>query len=265
MDNQMQDSIVLRAGRARKRKLLGLVLAIICLGLYIALAIILFKYFNPPRQISNLVTTKVTNDIEYMTSTNLPDVITTMDIVKSSEQSILSTIGISLIEIYTNYSLREPIEYETDGHPLGNTLFFNGALMCNYTGYVSSVSFRLFTNWEDTALLYLFVISGSPFNYHISYRYAIKPQKNTTQLQTIKIPSRTLPISVTDFFAIGMQDSSNMSQIYTIHPPIGMMGTNINETTRKFISKLGAGFAPAFTYTAVHYKEISAIKPIVVR
>ncbi|CAF3637906.1 unnamed protein product [Rotaria sordida] len=376
MDNQMQDSIVLRAGRARKRKLLGLVLAIICLGLYIALAIILFKYFNPPRQISNLVTTKVTNDIEYMTSTNLPDVITTMDIVKSSEQSILSTIGISLIEIYTNYSLREPIEYETDGHPLGNTLFFNGALMCNYTGgdrdrqliisgvilamicvalyinltvilskrsssqnryriknqtyetinnstvmtsnnlsdvttskqpitssvqsfletmvanqsesytnysikepleydingrqlgnrfhynlkqvcrtngYVNSVSFRLLTNWEGTASLYIFVLSESLIVDKILYRYAINPQKNTTLWQTFKISSRTLPIHHGNFLGIGMQDSSNTNQIYVVKSIDGVTGININENTTmsdiKYLSMRGV----AFSYTVVQY------------
>ncbi|CAF2772663.1 unnamed protein product [Rotaria sp. Silwood2] len=190
-----------------------------------------------------------------MPSTNLPDIITTMDFVISSEQPTSYTTVVNQIEKFENHSYPEPIEYETNGQSLGNTIYYYPNLASRFSGYISSVSFRLFTNWEDTTSLYIFVISGVMFDHSITYRYAIKPQQNTTQWQTIKIPSRTLPIVYNNYLAVGMQDSSNTSQIYVVKSTIGMGGIDVNETTTKINLKIGFQMAPAFIYTVVYYDQ----------
>ncbi|CAF2570417.1 unnamed protein product [Rotaria sp. Silwood2] len=156
-----------------------------------------------------------------MTTAKLP--------LTSSIQFILSTTIANQPAMYTNYFPQEPIQYETYSLQLGNKFYFNVDHVCRRTGYVSSVSFRLFTNWEGTASLYVFIISGFLTGYAIKHRYGIKPQKYTTQWQTFEIPSRILPIELGQFLAIGMQDSSNTNKIYVVKSITAITGVNIKE------------------------------------
>lgn len=145
------------------------------------------------------------------------------------------------------------MQYETFGHPLGNSLYCNTGYSNRAKGYVTSVNLRLFTEWKDDRPLYLFTIPMATSDaYRIRYRYAIQPQRNTTEWQTIKISSRGLPIFFLDFLAIGMQDSSNTAQIYTIKSPLMVSAANITENTTNFMLKPDLGIGVAFGYTVVH-------------
>ncbi|CAF4990352.1 unnamed protein product [Rotaria sp. Silwood1] len=156
----------------------------------------------------------------------------------------------------TNYSLKEPIQYETNnGRRLGNNLYLNLEQASLTDGYVSSVSFRLFTNWEGTASLYLFVLWRYLTLYEILHRYAIKPQRNTTQWQTLKIPSRTLPIDVGNALAVGMQDSSDTNQIYIVKSGFTVWGSHITENlTKPFVQGI-SDFGIAVSYSVVQYSK----------
>jgi hypothetical protein len=127
-------------------------------------------------------------------------------------------------------------------------------LLCRVNGYVSSVSLRLFRNWKDNALLYVFILSSTTIEYNIKNRYAISPQRNTTEWQTIKIPSHALPILMSDLLAIGMQESSNTSEIYTMKNDFFLSGNaiNINKYTMSFIPQTNFAVSIAYSYTVVH-------------
>jgi hypothetical protein len=227
----------------------------------------------------------IIDDIKYDTSTNLADVesskihdITTMEVVKSSEVSILSTMIVNQAErckLLTyfiwkrvgieykynflfqdrNYTLLNPIEYEqSSGHPLGNTLYWNDNLYCLHDGYVSSIYLRLFTNWTGNAPLYVFIMEASVSGLGLKQRYVIQPQRHTTDWQIINIPSDELPISVRNFLAIGMQDSSNTNQIYGVKSAaqetvMGLLGKNVSPSTTlvDFEGSPSLGFALGYT------------------
>jgi len=148
-----------------------------------------------------------------------------------------------------------PIEYEQSfGHPLGNILYWNIDMYCFYDGYVSSVYLRLFTNWTGNAPLYVFIVGYGASGLGLKQRYVIQPQRDTTDWQIINIPSDELPISVGNFLAIGMQDSSNTNQIYAVKSDaqgsvIGLLEKNINASTTlvSLGSSSSLGFALGYT------------------
>ncbi|CAF2075073.1 unnamed protein product [Rotaria magnacalcarata] len=277
------------ATQARKTKLLGLALIITCLGLFTLAAIMFYKHFNSTRPISMSITTQTTslpntvntmsndlssslpivstvdpNETEYMSSTNSPDIINTMNNIVSSSPPIISTRDPDNIVKYKNYSLKEPIKYITTGRALGNVLYFNPALLCINAGYVSRVDFRLYTKWKETVPLYLFLITGSILEYKITHRYAVFPEKDTTEWQTISIPSPALPIEYGQFLALGMQDSSNTIQIYAVVPisSIGVIVGNINENTTKFKALFDYHGVPAMSFSVVEYEKPTTTRPV---
>ncbi|CAF5218971.1 unnamed protein product, partial [Rotaria magnacalcarata] len=130
--------------------------------------------------------------------------------------------------------LKDPIQYVTTRRALGNVLYSNPNLLCLNAGYVNRVGFRLFTKWEETVPLYLFIISGLMLKHNIAHRYAINPEKDATEWETISIPSHTLPKGYRQCLAIGMQDSSNTTQIYAAVPAlyIGILVENIMKIKR---------------------------------
>ncbi|CAF4956272.1 unnamed protein product [Rotaria sp. Silwood1] len=188
----------------------------------------------------------------------------TTDIVISSEQPVSSTTIVNPTEKYANYSLPNSIKYATVGRSLGNTIYYNYYMPSRHNGYISSVRFRLFTNWEGTASLYLFIIYAVLLDHTIVCRYAINPQKNTTQWQTFNIPSGALPIGSDEFLAVGMQDSSNTNQIYDVTPAVGMSGIKVTETTIKVDLYFYPNIAPALTYTVAYYEETTTMKSVAV-
>jgi len=151
----------------------------------------------------------------------------------------------------------DPIEYEQSfGRPLGNTLYANPNLYCCYDGYVSSVYLRLFTNWTGNAPLYVFIIELGESGLGLKQRYVIQSQRDTTDWQIINIPSHELPISLGNFLAIGMQDSSNTNQIYEVKsaaqkPVMGFIGKNINASTTLVGLEAIYSFGFALGYTMV--------------
>ncbi|CAF3840082.1 unnamed protein product, partial [Rotaria magnacalcarata] len=116
-----------------------------------------------------------------------------MDNTLSSAPAVVSTIDPDNPVKYKNYSLKDPIQYVTTRRALGNVLYSNPNLLCLNAGYVNRVGFRLFTKWEETVPLYLFIISGLMLKHNIAHRYAINPEKDATEWETISIPSHTLP------------------------------------------------------------------------
>ncbi|CAF2059314.1 unnamed protein product [Rotaria magnacalcarata] len=153
MNNQVVGLVAVNAGQVGKKKLLELMLIIICLGLCTLLAIILYKHFN----------------------------------CRNLDPS----------------PLKDPIQYVTTRRALGNVLYSNPNLLCLNAGYVNRVGFRLFTKWEETVPLYLFIISGLMLKHNIAHRYAINPEKDATEWETISIPSHTLPKGYRQCLAIG--------------------------------------------------------------
>jgi hypothetical protein len=209
-----------------------------------------------------------------MKSVDFLDVITTMETDANSIPPTSTTIAVNqtekcellicsvknwvhFVKIFsfqdTNYSLSESVQYKTSGLSLGNSLYLNTVQWCFANGSVVAVYLRLFTDWKDDTPLYLFTIPISVHNvYSIRDRYAIQPQRNTTDWQIIKIPSGALPIFLRDFLAIGMQESSTTGQIYAINSSLMLSGANINEYTTNFTAKGDLRTGVAFSYTIVH-------------
>jgi hypothetical protein len=148
------------------------------------------------------------------------------------------------------------LQYESCGRPLSKSLYFNFNMMNLVNGYVSSVSLRLFRNWEGNSLLYLFIIYVNN-SYYISDRYAIQPQRNTTEWQIIKIPSREFPIFKGHFLAIGMQESSDTNQIYAIQSGFAVYGNvmNVNKDTIQIRLNHTASMGIAYGYTVGYNDE----------
>jgi len=153
----------------------------------------------------------------------------------------------------TNVSLSEPVQYENTGRSLENSLYYDFIQLCPIDGYVSSVSLRLFSEWKGDASLYLFIISADTV-YTISSRYPINPRRNTTEWQTIQIPSHASPVYLGNFLAIGMQESSgHTNQIYAVKSDYGASATDINENTSILTVKSGQGTGVAISFTLVYY------------
>ncbi|CAM4874325.1 unnamed protein product [Rotaria socialis] len=149
MNNQAVGLVAVNAGRVGRKKLLGRILIIICLGLCTLLAIILYKHFNSRRPISISNTTQTTNKTEYITPTSLPDIINTMDNTLSSAPAVVSTIDPDNLD---------PIQHVTTGCELGNVLYSNPNMLCLNAGYVSRVGFssiyKMGVDCHSTYLLY---------------------------------------------------------------------------------------------------------------
>jgi hypothetical protein len=153
----------------------------------------------------------------------------------------------------TSYPFPSSTEYETSsGVSLSHSLYFNFDDRCRTQCYINSITLRLFTNWKDDGLLYLFIISEDLFDLKILRRYAIDPERNTTEWQTIEIPLYALPIVLGNFLAIGMQEYSDTNQIYIVKTIPGMSDTNINEDTTEIYPKFMSDTAGvALTYTVI--------------
>ncbi len=152
-----------------------------------------------------------------------------------------------------NVSLSEPVQYENTGRSLENSLYYNFMQLCRIDGYVSSVSLRLFSEWQGDASLYLFIISAGTV-YKISSRYPINPRRNTIEWQTIQIPSHALPVYLGNFLAIGMQESSgHTNQIYAVKSDYGFSATDINENTTILNLKSDGSTSVAISFTLVYY------------
>ena len=145
------------------------------------------------------------------------------------------------------------MQYERSyGRSLGNTLYINTDQYCCCNGYINSINLRLFTNWKDNVPLYLFIIAIGWSGLGIAHRYAIQPRRNTTEWQTIKIPSHVLPIFLGNFLAIGMQDSSNTNQIYVVKEIPGIIEKGINKNTTNVFPAGSYDSGVAFGYVVVH-------------
>ncbi|CAF5079056.1 unnamed protein product, partial [Rotaria sp. Silwood1] len=82
---------------------------------------------------------------------------------------------------------------------------------------------------------------------------SLKKRLHDGKWQTLKIPSRPLPIYVGKFLDVGMQDSSDKNQIYTVKPSLAIWGLHTTETlTRPFV-QAAPGFGIAFSYSVVQY------------
>jgi hypothetical protein len=100
-------------------------------------------------------------------------------------------------------------------------------------GYISSVSFRLFTRWEGNEPLYLFTVSNNFLSEEILRRYPIMPERDTTTWQTINTLSYKIPIFIGNYLGFGMQDSGNTNKIYAIKNKglAGVLAGNIHNYT----------------------------------
>ncbi len=147
----------------------------------------------------------------------------------------------------------DPMKYETYGYPLENALYFNYPLVCHVDGSVVSVDLRLFSVWKGYAPLYLFVIEYSMVSFNILRRYAVNPQRNTTEWQTINIPSGALPIHMGCLFGIGMQDKSgSTNEIYAVKTTFSIAERGINESTTIFTGTMQHDIGVALSYTVVY-------------
>ncbi|CAF3920560.1 unnamed protein product [Rotaria sp. Silwood1] len=73
--------------------------------------------------------------------------------------------------------------------------------------------------------------------------------------QTLKIPSRSLPIYVGKCLAVGMQDSSDTNQIYTVESGLAIWGLHITENLTRSFVQAAPGFGIAFSYSVVQYSK----------
>lgn len=164
-----------------------------------------------------------------------------------------------------NRSFAEPIIYENLGLPLNNKLYCTYTLFSLANGFVIQVNLRLFSEWKGDVSLYLFVIANGISAFRIVHRYAVKPQRNTTEWQMIDVPFGALPISLGSLLALGMQDTGDgLNEVQAVKVPYSIRGENINEKTTNFTHTLNGLIAPAFTYIIVHFRkkifvDISAI------
>ena len=89
-------------------------------------------------------------------------------------------------------------------------------------------------------------------DFSIQRRYAIKPQRNTTNWQIIDIPYGVLPVSLGSLVAVGMQgNSDDLNEIHIVNASYAMRAENINKNTVKFTHIMNGISAPALTYTVV--------------
>lgn len=91
----------------------------------------------------------------------------------------------------------------------------------------------------------------------IESRYGLIPQRNTTNWQTIILPTNVLRIRVADLLGIGVEDNiPYKNEIYAVRsnqPMLRVTGVNISEHTIRFISFVDVYVGAAFTYTVIRY------------
>ena len=155
-----------------------------------------------------------------------------------------------------NRSFSEPIIYENFGLPLNNLLYCTYSLFSHVNGFVIQVNLRLFSEWKGDVSLYLFVISNGISSFSIAHRYAVQPQRNTTEWQMIDVPLGALPISLGSLLAVGMQEiGDGLNEVHAVKVPYSIRGENINEKTTNFTHTMNGFIAPAFTYIIVHFRK----------
>lgn len=134
---------------------------------------------------------------------------------------------------------------------MNHTLYSNALHGISANGYITSITFRLYTNWEGDDPLYLYALKHIDVGLdQITHRYPIFPQRNTTQWQTIHIPCGQFPIYQAYHVAIGMQDDSSGNQIFGLRLPLGIRGRNItNDTQQVLITSVFSFQSTAFIYT----------------
>lgn len=126
---------------------------------------------------------------------------------------------------------------------------------CKVTGYVSNVQLRLFTPWNGSTPLYLFVILLSVEEQCITRRYVVPTPTTSTKWQTIGIPPDALPISAGDFLAVGMHDANSGNQIFMAEStPI--LKAPVTEHSTSVVSPVTDTNGVAFAYTVAYTGEI---------
>ena len=178
---------------------------------------------------------------------------------------ILFTVNVALLSSFEKVNM---IFFPDRPFPLSvlNQLATSISLSLNHTLYsnvphgisvrkgdITSVTFRLYTNWEGDDPLYLYALKNHGFALdHITHRYPMFPQRNTTQWQTIDIPCGQYPIYQGYHVAVGMQDDNSVNQIFGLRLPLGIHGTNITDSTTEVIIKAIKGFqSAAFIYAVL--------------
>lgn len=152
--------------------------------------------------------------------------------------------------------MKDPIEYVASGRPLGNIIYANPSFHTKNDCYIDYVNFRLFTNWQGTAPLYLCILSGFMFNFTLVSHYPITPKENTTEWQTIKIPTRQLRLKKSQLLAIGMLEQNDQNRIYfTIKNGYGYSWRNMTINDTKGSWEMDGNGVPAFTYSVVQYSK----------
>ena len=144
--------------------------------------------------------------------------------------------------------LTNPVKFVNSSYSLDNAFYFNYKLLCQIDGFVVSINLRLYSEWKGHKPLFLFVISALT-GYRISHRFPVNPYSNTTQWQTIKIPSGAIPIRTGNLFGIGMHENSGTNnEIYAVeaNDSAGVLGVHPNTT---FISVDRQKYGVAFGYT----------------
>ena len=162
----------------------------------------------------------------------------------------------NLSSLVLNHILPAPIQYESYGRSLDSTLYFSFPLVCQVDGFIVSVNFRLFSPWVGNASLYVFIISFSVTSYNILHRHAIDPQRNTTEWQTIHIPSDALLINRGHLVGIGMQENSSSTsdtnEIHAVKTAFSAIGLNININSTIFTPIIDDNVSVAFGYNVVY-------------
>lgn len=117
-------------------------------------------------------------------------------------------------------------------------MYYNIVAPNNIQGYLANVTLRLFTNWEGEHPLYIYAMV--PFSYNsieILYRYALIPESNNTQWQTIPIPPGEFPMKSGIYIGIGMQDRSDTNFIYAAMTARAIYEVNITNMTDRISLK----------------------------
>lgn len=117
---------------------------------------------------------------------------------------------------------------------MNHSLYSNVPHDSSFDGYLTSVTFRLYTNWEGNDPLYVYALKSYAFTVdQITYRYPIIPHRNTTQWQTISIPCGQFSVQKSSHIAVGMQDGSTNNQIFATRSSLSIHGKNITNNTKQ--------------------------------
>ncbi|UJR14313.1 hypothetical protein I4U23_001308 [Adineta vaga] len=217
----------------------GVIMAIICVALYINLIIMLTKRSSDQNTIS------IRNGTKNMTTSS--PIISTKTLSNDKRK-------------YKNYSLPNHLPYETRyGESLGNSIHINILQLIDINGYISQLHLRLFTNWEGNASLYIFIPETS-FSSLMNrvHRYPVEPQRNTTEWQIIPIPLYAVPVSLGKYLGIGMLDCTKTNQIYIVNNTGSFTARNLTHNTSQINLDIDRtkGFAIGFS-VAQYVKKLS--------